>query len=147
MHLSDLKELILTIDKTTIQCVEIETNDSKIRIVKPLHREEQSNDRIHRETETKEHPENIDADRLETKEKIYVIKSPIVGVYYQSSSPSAEPFVKIGDNIEKGQTLCIIEAMKTMNAIESEVSGKIIEIMVDNEETVEYGQPLMKIRR
>ena len=69
-----------------------------------------------------------------------------VGVFYAASSPDAEPFVKVGDTVKKGQVLGIIEAMKLMNEIESETDGVIEAVLVKNEETVEYGQPLFRIR-
>ncbi|MDR3765181.1 MAG: acetyl-CoA carboxylase biotin carboxyl carrier protein [Acidobacteriota bacterium] len=74
------------------------------------------------------------------------IKSPIVGSYYEASSPGAEPFVKKGDKVAKGQVLCIVEAMKLMNEIESEFAGEVVEILASNGQPVEYGQPLFKIR-
>lgn len=74
------------------------------------------------------------------------IVSPMVGTFYVSSSPDKPAFVKIGDKVKKGQTICIIEAMKLMNEIESEHDGEIAEILVDNEEMVEYGQPLFLIK-
>ncbi|MCI9592581.1 MAG: acetyl-CoA carboxylase biotin carboxyl carrier protein [Lachnospiraceae bacterium] len=75
-----------------------------------------------------------------------VVTSPLVGVFYAASSPDAQPFVKVGDTVKKGQVLGIIEAMKLMNEIESEVDGVVEAILVKNEETVEYGQPLFRIR-
>ena len=75
-----------------------------------------------------------------------VITSPLVGTFYSASSPDAEPFVKEGDTVKKGQVLCIIEAMKLMNEIESEYDGVIEAVLVGNEEVVEYGQPLFRIR-
>jgi len=77
---------------------------------------------------------------------IYVQTSPIVGTFYQAASPDAAPFVKVGDKVHRGQTLCIIEAMKLMNDIESEVDGEIVEILVKNAQPVEYGEPLFHIR-
>jgi len=73
------------------------------------------------------------------------ILSPMVGTFYRSSAPDDLPFVKTGDRIRSGQTVCIIEAMKLMNEIEAEVSGEIIEILVQNGEPVEYNQPLMRV--
>jgi acetyl-CoA carboxylase biotin carboxyl carrier protein len=73
------------------------------------------------------------------------IKSPIVGTFYQSPSPDAEPYVKLGDQISIGQPLCIIEAMKIMNVIESEVAGKLVEMAVENAHPVEYNQTLFII--
>ncbi|MGN0158851.1 MAG: acetyl-CoA carboxylase biotin carboxyl carrier protein [Brotaphodocola sp.] len=75
-----------------------------------------------------------------------VVSSPLVGTFYSSPSPDAEPFVKVGDQVKKGQVLGIIEAMKLMNEIESECDGIVDAILIDNEEVVEYGQPLFRIR-
>jgi acetyl-CoA carboxylase biotin carboxyl carrier protein len=79
-------------------------------------------------------------------EDLFLVKSPIVGTFYGSPSPGAEPFVKIGTHVDSGQTLCIVEAMKLMNEIESEVSGEVLRIFVENGQPVEYGQPLFGIR-
>ncbi len=75
-----------------------------------------------------------------------VVISPLVGTFYTSSSPEAEPFVKVGDHVKKGQVLGIIEAMKLMNEIESEFDGVVEAVLVPNEGVVEYGQPLFRIR-
>jgi acetyl-CoA carboxylase biotin carboxyl carrier protein len=79
-------------------------------------------------------------------EDVHLVKSPIVGTYYSSPSPGTEEFVKIGGHVDVGQTLCIVEAMKLMNEIESEVSGEVLRIFVENGQPVEYGQPLFGIR-
>jgi acetyl-CoA carboxylase biotin carboxyl carrier protein len=79
-------------------------------------------------------------------EDLHLLKSPIVGTYYEAPSPGAEAFVKIGAHVESGQTLCIVEAMKLMNEIESDESGELIRIFVENGQPVEYGQPLFGIR-
>jgi len=77
---------------------------------------------------------------------VHVIKSPIVGTFYASPSPSADAFVTIGAKVEPGHVLCIIEAMKLMNEIESDVAGEVVEILAENGKPVEYGQPLFGIR-
>ena len=79
-------------------------------------------------------------------EDLHLVKSPIVGTYYGSPSPGTEPFVKVGAFVEAGQTLCIVEAMKLMNEIESDESGEIMRIFAENGQPVEYGQPLFGIR-
>jgi acetyl-CoA carboxylase biotin carboxyl carrier protein len=79
-------------------------------------------------------------------EDLHLVKSPIVGTFYESPSPGAEAFVKVGGYIETGQTLCIVEAMKLMNEIESDMSGEVLRIFVENGQPVEYGQPLFGIR-
>lgn len=75
-----------------------------------------------------------------------IVKSPMVGTFYLKPSPDKEEFVKVGDTVKKGQVLCIIEAMKLMNEIESEYDGQIVEICTKNEEMVDYGKPLFKIK-
>ena len=77
---------------------------------------------------------------------LYIIPSPIVGTFYRSASPTAEPFVKIGSNVEHDTVVCIIEAMKLMNEIQAETSGKVVKIYVENGQPVEYGQPLFGIQ-
>lgn len=79
-------------------------------------------------------------------EDLQLVKSPIVGTFYESPSPGTEAFVKVGTYVETGKTLCIVEAMKLMNEIESDVSGEVIRIFVENGQPVEYGQPLFGIR-
>jgi acetyl-CoA carboxylase biotin carboxyl carrier protein len=81
-----------------------------------------------------------------SSEDLHLIKSPIVGTFYGAPSPGAEAFVKVGSQVEAGQTLCIVEAMKLMNEIESDASGEVIRVYVENGQPVEYGQPLFGIR-
>ncbi|WP_339700469.1 acetyl-CoA carboxylase biotin carboxyl carrier protein [Algoriphagus aquimarinus] len=80
-----------------------------------------------------------------TPSNLVEIKSPMIGTFYMTSSPDADPFVAVGDSIKTGQTVCIIEAMKLFNEIESEISGKIVKILVSNSTPVEYDQPLFLV--
>jgi acetyl-CoA carboxylase biotin carboxyl carrier protein len=82
----------------------------------------------------------------EAAEGLHIIKSPIVGTYYAAPAPNAPPFVKVGDTVEVGQVLCIVEAMKLMNEIEAEVGGEIARIYVENGQPVEYGQSLFAVK-
>jgi acetyl-CoA carboxylase biotin carboxyl carrier protein len=82
----------------------------------------------------------------ELEEKLHEVKSPIVGTFYESPSPGAPPFVKVGDQVEVGQVLCIVEAMKLMNEIESDVAGEVVRRIASSGQPVEYGQPLFAIR-
>ena len=77
-----------------------------------------------------------------TSAKTHEVKSPIVGTLYRAPSPDADPYVQVGQQVNNGQTLCIIEAMKLMNEIESDAAGKVVKILVENGQPVEYGQPL-----
>jgi len=79
-------------------------------------------------------------------EKLHIVKSPIVGTFYESSSPGSAAFVKIGDQVENGQVLCIVEAMKLMNEIESDAGGEVVKRFVTNGQPVEYGQDLFALR-
>ncbi len=78
---------------------------------------------------------------------LHIVKSPIVGTYYGSPSPGASPFVSPGDHVEKGQVICIIEAMKLMNEIESDAAGEIVKCLVSNGQPIEFGQPLFSVRQ
>jgi len=80
------------------------------------------------------------------EEELHQVKSPIVGTFYEAPAPGALPFVKPGDQVAAGQVLCIIEAMKLMNEIESDASGEVVKVLVNNNQPVEYGQPLFAIR-
>jgi acetyl-CoA carboxylase biotin carboxyl carrier protein len=82
----------------------------------------------------------------ELEEKLHEVKSPIVGTFYESPSPGAPPFVKVGDQVEVGQVLCIVEAMKLMNEIESDVAGEVVKRIASSGQPVEYGQSLFAIR-
>jgi len=86
------------------------------------------------------------APATEVEEKLHEVKSPIVGTFYESPSPGAPAFVKVGDQVEVGQVLCIVEAMKLMNEIESDVAGEVVKRIAASGQPVEYGQPLFAIR-
>ncbi len=83
--------------------------------------------------------------KKESENNYYQIRSPMVGIFYRSPSPGAEPYVKEGDIVKKGQVVCVIEAMKVMNEIESDVTGRIVKVLVENGKPVEYNQPLFLV--
>lgn len=153
MNLQEIKELVQLIKNSDIQELALENNGMKVAIRK--------GGRIN--SEAGNAPEKQDSDmagekssapsvkktvnkEVGTSEDHYVIKAPMVGALYSAPAPDAPPFVNIGDMVARGQTLCIIEAMKLMNEIESEVSGKVTEVLAENGSPVEYGQPLFIIR-
>jgi len=82
----------------------------------------------------------------EPEEVLHIVKSPIVGTFYESPSPGSPPFVKVGDSLEVGQVLCIVEAMKLMNEIECDVAGELVKKLVANGQPIEYGQELFAVR-
>jgi acetyl-CoA carboxylase biotin carboxyl carrier protein len=91
-------------------------------------------------------PAAPEAPTAEAEEELHLVKSPIVGTFYEAPAPGAPPFIKPGDHVQAGQVLCIIEAMKLMNEIESDMTGEIVKVLAANGKPVEYGQPLFSIR-
>jgi acetyl-CoA carboxylase biotin carboxyl carrier protein len=87
------------------------------------------------------------APSADPNEGLHIVKSPIVGTYYGSPSPGASPFVAVGDRVEKGQVICIVEAMKLMNEIEADAAGEIAKCFVSNGQPIEFGQPLFAVRQ
>jgi len=91
---------------------------------------------------------NVEVPKEEEKgENIHIIKSPIVGTFYRAPAPDADPYIQIGDSVSSGSVLCIVEAMKLMNEIECDISGKVAQILVEDGTPVEYNQPLFKIEK
>lgn len=145
MNLEELKEIIGVLDGTDITELQIEKDGIKIKIKR---------DRFAGHFETKREfikEPSLVAGFMQSddvsipKKDTFTVTSPIVGTFFRASSPDAEPFVEIGSRVRKGQVLCIIEAMKLMNEIESEVDGTVVRILVDNNQPVEYGEPLFII--
>ena len=147
MEYSDIKKLIEDMGSSKIDSLEIEFPDGlKIKMDKS---KTATVEAVAPQTVVTPVVSNNVVTTVETpkeEENYKVIKSPMVGTFYASSSPTAEAFVKVGDKIKKGQVVCIVEAMKLMNEIESEFDGEVVEICVKNEDMVEYGTPLFKIK-
>jgi acetyl-CoA carboxylase biotin carboxyl carrier protein len=91
-------------------------------------------------------PKPTAAEEPEEEENLHFVTSPIVGTFYRAPSPDSDPYVKVGDFVEKGQVLCIVEAMKLMNEIESDASGTIVKVFQENAEPIEFGQRLFAVR-
>jgi oxaloacetate decarboxylase alpha subunit len=152
MNFQQIKELVNLINQTEITEFSLKNNDFKLAIKKAgaAGYEAPSGD----EHEPVAVPERADTPAQPAAEPSktgdltggFVVKSPMVGTFYRAPAPEAAPFVEVGSRVEKGQTLCIIEAMKLMNEIEAEVSGTVVEILVENAQPVEYGQPLIVIK-
>lgn len=147
MNIKDLRDLILTIDKTSITKLDLELDNLKLSVSKEQVFVESKGDVISRSviTEDTSIQEEVSIEN-NANEDLYIVKAPIMGTFYSSSSPTEPPFVKVGDIISEGSTLCILEAMKLMNEVQSDVKGEIIEVLVKNEDLVEYDQPIFKIR-
>ena len=154
MNLKELKELIAMLKDTDISELEIERSGVKVRLRKggdvtfhPAMRMEYPPAAIVAPT-ISEAPAPTAAEKAVETAKTNQIKvtSPIVGTFYRSSSPDKPAYVEVGDIVKKGQVLCIIEAMKLMNEIESEVAGEVVRVYVENGQPVEYSQTLFAIQ-
>lgn len=145
MNIEDIRELITMLDGTDIGEMEIQKDDFKIRLRKTV-----SDNKENGFSSAEPAGNKKDSNRIaepEINENIIEVQAPMVGTFYSASSPDAAPYVKVGDHVEKGQTLCIVEAMKLMNEIKAEVAGTIIDILVENAEGVEYGQAIFLIEQ
>jgi len=157
MNLSQIQDLIKFVAKSGVSEVEIEQKDFKITIKTPAGR---------KEVQVIAPPAPVPpmiaaapappapvpvpvppaaASAAATDSKLVPIKAPMIGTFYRSSSPDKPPFVNVGDEVKKGQPICIIEAMKLFNEIESDVAGKIVKVLVDDAKPVEYDQPLFLV--
>lgn len=142
MNINEIKELVQIMQDADLTLIEVSENDFKIRIKKDINKTSIP-------TGTNQ-SEVISASREEDA-KFQIsgyteIKSPMVGIFYRSSSPQEDPFVEVGTKVKKGDVLCIIEAMKVMNEIISEIDGEIVEISIENGELVEYGATMFKVK-
>jgi len=149
MDLRKVKKLIELLEESGLSEIEITEGDDKVRITKGSKQIPQTNiiETIE-ESETLTPNDSIDEHaQPKNNAQFHEVKAPMIGTYYQSPEPDAEAFVKVGDPISDGDTLCIIEAMKMMNKIESDVSGTIERIMVQNGDPVEFDQVLFLVSK
>ncbi|MEX2415965.1 MAG: acetyl-CoA carboxylase biotin carboxyl carrier protein [Paenibacillaceae bacterium] len=163
--LSEIKELIKLVDQTSVNELEIENEGSRLCIRK--HKAEiiqvqslpagyvpapvtgytlQQNDAPHVPTSTATSATPVPIEIPNMANNLHKIVSPMVGTFYQSSSPGSPAFVSVGNQVKEKSVVCIIEAMKLMNEIEAEVKGEIVEVLVENGQLVEYGQPLYLVK-
>lgn len=144
MDIRKIKKLIEMLQESDLKEIEVSQGDESVRILR---------DRFVQTNENKiiQQPEVFSAEpeiqqKIETsKAEGNVITSPIVGTFYRKPSPDKDPFIRVGDTVEKGDVLCIIEAMKMMNEIKSDFSGKIVSINLEDGEPVEFGQSIITI--
>jgi len=139
MYIKEIKDMINLMNENNLTELEIEKEGVRIRLKKGSGGYEQ---RIEYVSPSPAQVKAQPAAEAVEKKNVIEVKAPMVGTFYRSPSPEAPAYVNIGDVIEPGQVICIIEAMKLMNEIKSEVKGKIVDIQVDNAEPVEFGQVL-----
>ncbi len=149
MKVKEIQDIINFIKKTDLDDVSIETENYKIRVkknntvVSEIKTDEDVATQISKPIKT-EVNEVVKSDEKKSTKTI-LVKSPMIGTFYRSPNPESDPFVSEGDSVKIGQKVCIIEAMKLFNDIESEVTGKIVKILVDDNSPVEFDQPLFEV--
>ena len=159
----DLNRLIEKISSSDIQEFSLEGEDFKLEIKRNLYDQNQgvknlvSNTSFDKQTISNQKPINDNITVVDEPEAPQVappgrsdlteITSPMVGTFYRAAAPGEEPFVEVGNNVKVGQTICILEAMKLMNEIESEFNAEVVEILVENGTPVEFGQVLMRVKQ
>ena len=150
MDIRKVKKLIEMLENSNLEEIEIQEGEESVRLVKGSSKTSSPSyaqpvalpqDSSPADSLVESSPETAE----EEKEDGNFINSPMVGTFYASASPGSKPFVSVGDTVNEGDVVCIVEAMKMMNEIKSEFSGKIISIKVENSEPVEYGQALFEI--
>ena len=149
MNLKEIKEIIALMNENNLNEIEIEREGLKLKLKKSTGSDVVVGSQIHYAVESLPAPQAVPAvakptasGAADVSKDNKDIKSPMVGTFYRAPSPEAEPFVEVGQTVEVGQVVCIVEAMKLMNEIKSEVRGKITEVAVQNAEPVEFGQTL-----
>ncbi|MBI4446147.1 MAG: acetyl-CoA carboxylase biotin carboxyl carrier protein [Acidobacteria bacterium] len=148
MNIKEIKDLLQLIESSNIEEFELERSGVRLRIRKssqhlsPPHASERQKPALALATQAP----GAATPETEKKEELHTFRAPLVGTFYLTPKPDAEPFVRISDQVKKGSVLCIIEAMKLFNQIESDVDGEIVRILVENGQPVEYGEPLFEIR-
>lgn len=149
MNLKEIKEMINLMNENGLVELEVEKEDMRIRLKKTAAGIEGLNGPIVIERQgivsAQEKAQIASETEGKSAIKTVEIKAPMVGTFYRAANPEAPAYAEVGQSIEPGQVICIIEAMKLMNEIKSEIRGKILEVLVDNAEPVEFGQPLFLI--
>ncbi len=147
MDYNEIKKIIQDMGESKIDTLEIEFPDGlKIKMDKGKNNVETSSQNTQVIPVVSNEVVNNIKTETKQEEEYKIIKSPMVGTFYSKSSPKAEPFVKVGDKVKKGQVVCIVEAMKLMNEIEAEFDGEIVEVCKKDEDMVEYGSTLFKLK-
>lgn len=150
MNIKEIKEMINLMNENELVELEVEKDGMRIRLKKTITDSAGFSGPVVIERQKipeNAHPREVNAQSITDKPQIKTVevKAPMVGTFYRAPSPEAPPYIEVGQVLESGQVVCIIEAMKLMNEIKSEIRGKVVEILVDNAEPVEFGQPMFII--
>lgn len=170
MNLNVLREVVSIFERSTIGCLEVEENGMKIKLLKageslihssiqprletqmfqpsasPMLTEQATDiERLNKEEYNKEELNSNDIEKVTLSNSNYMVKAPLVGIYYGAATPDDKPFVQLGESVKRGDVLCILEAMKMMNEVIAPVNGKVVKIYFSNEDLVEYNAPIIEI--
>lgn len=149
LNLNELRELLAVLNQTDITELTLKSSEFELTVRKGERSESQvvvPSMPASTPTQVELPAPTPESTSASTAEKKWVeIISPMVGTFYRSPTPDEPSYVEVGDSIRRGQTVCIIEAMKLMNELEAEINGQVMEVLVENGEPVEYGQPLMRV--
>ncbi|MCH9056481.1 acetyl-CoA carboxylase biotin carboxyl carrier protein [Synechococcus sp. PCC 6717] len=147
LDLNQVRELLLMFDQTSVTELNLKSGELELQLRKGEHLSSSSPPVVTAASPPAPPVLAPDSDPTPppANRKTVDIAAPMVGTFYRAPAPDEPPFVEVGDRVTKGQVVCIIEAMKLMNEIESEVNGQVVEILVQNAAPIEYGQPLMRI--
>lgn len=151
MNINEVKELINAVSKSELTAFDYEEGNIRLSLRKGINDENPISQKVtapKNAVEIKDVEEKQENTVIEEDKEVAgnIVKSPLVGTAYLAPEEGAEPFVKLGDTVKKGQTLAIVEAMKLMNEIESDFDGVVSKILIENAKAVEYGQPLFEIK-
>jgi len=170
LKIQEIREIIKLIDQSSIEKFTFESEGTKIKLEKgmntqhhPVQVEQRKEESVQQAAPTVQETKKEEVEQAPAKQEskepstdssaavndpsLHKITSPMVGTFYKSSSPDADPYVKKGDTVKSDSIVCIVEAMKLFNEIEAEVSGEIVEILVEDGQLVEYGQPLFLVKQ
>ena len=153
MDIRKVKKLIEMLEQSNLEEIEIQEGEESVRLVKNKPNNLISNQPVYTESiqsiedRTPERSKEVSEEPVENEDSGDLINSPMVGTFYASASPGSKPFISVGDHVNEGDVVCIVEAMKMMNEIKSEFSGEVLSISVENSQPVEYGQTLFEISK
>ena len=149
MDIRKVKKLIEMLENSNLEEIEIQEGEESVRLVKSTNKTQAIAPQsiVLPQDAVAQEVVDLSVTEKETKEDANSINSPMVGTFYRAAAPGEDPFIDLGSKINIGQTICILEAMKLMNEIESEFNAEIVEILVENGTPVEFGQVLMRVKQ
>ncbi|AQS56592.1 acetyl-CoA carboxylase, biotin carboxyl carrier protein [Novibacillus thermophilus] len=155
MKMEDIRELIQIMEQSDLEELELEQHGVRLSLKKSLspgdkrqpNGEAVQTKAVQHVSEATDRPEHDTRQTATEDTSLHKIVSPMVGTFYRAPAPDADPYVQVGDRVQENTVVCIVEAMKLMNEIEAEVTGEIVEVLAENGQLVEYGQPLFLVKK